>query len=79
MEDFKIEKLNSLISNLHKFQEEVTDSVIKEELTAEVQVLQSKAKSPYPEKGIIRETLLSVKNIAQGVPVVLLLQGFKMK
>lgn len=77
VEDFKIEKLNSLISNLHKLQEEVTDPVIKEELAAEVQVLQSQANSPNPKKGIIRETLLSVKNIAQGVTGSLIATGIQ--
>lgn len=44
----------------------MTNLEIQEEIAAEVAVLESQVNSPNPKKGIIRETLLSLKNIAEG-------------
>ncbi|ABO49530.1 hypothetical protein Dred_0995 [Desulforamulus reducens MI-1] len=66
LEEFKVESLLSLISSLEKFQEEVQDSVVKQELASEIEVLHSQVKSPNPKRGIIKEALKSVRNIAEG-------------
>ncbi len=66
IEEFPVEKLNLLIDKLHELRKEVTDQATQEELDAEVLVLKSQLNSPNPKKGIIREALLSIKNIAEG-------------
>jgi hypothetical protein len=66
IEEFKVESLHPLIKSLEKLQEEVKDPIIKQELASEIEVLQSQVKSPNPKKGIIKETLKSVRNIAEG-------------
>lgn len=66
VEEFKIESLHSLISSLEKFQEEVQDPALKQELASEIEVLQSQVRSPNPKQGIIKEALKSVRNIAEG-------------
>lgn len=66
VEEFKVESLHSLISALEKLQEEIKDPTVKQEIASEIGVLQSQAKSPNPKQGIIRETLKSIRNIAEG-------------
>ncbi|USK83038.1 hypothetical protein LHV56_19260 [Peribacillus frigoritolerans] len=66
VEGFKMENLSSLISELEKLQGEITDPALKQELASEVEVLQSQVKSPKPKMGIIKEALMSVRNIAEG-------------
>jgi len=64
--NFDIKKLNEFIVNLNK---SVDDLKLKDdnknELLAEIETLKSQAKSPKPKKGIIRETLLSIKTILE--------------
>ena len=64
--EFKVENLHTLISDLKLLQDEMTDTLMKQELASEVEVLESQVKSPKPKNGIIRETLASVRNIAEG-------------
>lgn len=64
--EFKVESLQSLISSLEKFRDEVQDPGVKQELASEIQVLQSQVKSPNPKPGIIKEALKSIRNIAEG-------------
>jgi AbiTii len=66
IEEFKIENLASLIPDLKKLQEEIKYTEQKQELASEISVLETQVTSPKPKKGIIRETLKSVRNIAEG-------------
>ena len=60
-------ELLSMINDIKKFHEEIIDQDTKQELQADIEVLESQSKSPKPKNGIIRETLKSVRNIAEGV------------
>lgn len=64
--ELKKEDLKTLISELKSFSEEVKETKIKEELMSEIEILEIQAKSPNPKKGIIGETLKSIRNIAEG-------------
>lgn len=75
VEEFNVESLHSLISDLEKLQEEVQDPAAKQELASEIEVLQSQVKSPNPKQGIIKEALKSVRNIAEGTTGSLVASG----
>lgn len=79
IEEFKIENLASLIPDLKKLQEELNDSDQKHELASEIVVLESQVNSPKPKMGIIRETLKSVRNIAEGTTGSLVATGIQDK
>ncbi|WP_232463561.1 AbiTii domain-containing protein [Tumebacillus avium] len=62
----KKEEIISLIGEVKKLLEEIGDQDKKDELAAEISVLESQANSPKPKKGIIGEAMKSIRNIAEG-------------
>ncbi|MED4762118.1 hypothetical protein ABHN05_13025 [Brevibacillus laterosporus] len=67
IDEFKIDDIKSLIGDLREFHKEIGNSMKKDELLSEIEVLEAQAKSPNPKKGIISETLKSIRNIAEGI------------
>lgn len=64
--EFKVESLKEIIEQGNKVIEELTDDNTKAELKSELTVLEAQMISPNPKKTIIKESLASIRNIAEG-------------
>ncbi|MFD2671623.1 AbiTii domain-containing protein [Marinicrinis sediminis] len=73
------EELIALIGDVKRLYEEIQNQEIKNELSAEIEVLEAQVKSPKPKNNIIRETLKSIRNIAEGTTGSLVATGIQTK
>lgn len=64
--EFKVESLKEIVEQGRLLLEQVTDGDTKAELKSELTVLEAQAESPKPKKAIIKESLASIRNIAEG-------------
>lgn len=64
--EFKVESLKEIVEHGKVLLEQITDRVTKAELKSELTVLEVQAESPKPKKAIIKESLVSIRNIAEG-------------
>lgn len=61
-----IDAIKSLINRIEKTVSEISlTKEAKEELTSEIATLKAQVSSPNPKKGIVKESLLSIKNILE--------------
>jgi len=61
-----VESLKEIIERGKELLERLTDDNIKAELKSELTVLEAQMISPNPQKTIIKESLASIRNIAEG-------------
>ncbi len=64
--EFKVESLKEIIEQGKVLLEQITDRDTKAELKSELTVLEAQSESPKPKKAIIKESLASIRNIAEG-------------
>lgn len=64
--EFKVESLRDIIEQGRELLGQITDRDTKVELKSELTVLEAQAESPKPKKVIIKESLASIRNIAEG-------------
>ncbi|KAB0443276.1 AbiTii domain-containing protein [Lysinibacillus fusiformis] len=64
--EFKVEILKEIVEQGKLLLEQITDEDTKAELKSELTVLEAQAESPKPKKAIIKESLASIRNIAEG-------------
>lgn len=72
---FNMEILNSILEQGKELMNQITKEDIKAELQADLAVLETQLTSPKPKNGIIKESLSSVRNIAEGITGSLLATG----
>lgn len=73
--EFKVESLKEIVEQGNLLLQEITDTEVKAELQADIAVLETQLTSPKPKNGIIKESLSSVRNIAEGITGSLLATG----
>lgn len=73
--EFKVEILKEIVEQGNLLLKEVTDAEIKAELMSDLTVLEAQLNSPKPKSSIIKESLSSVRNIAEGITGSLLATG----
>ncbi|MEE1130992.1 MAG: hypothetical protein UHX00_05090 [Caryophanon sp.] len=64
--EFKVESLKEIIQQGKVLLDQITDNDTKLELKSELMVLEAQVESPKPKKAIIKESLASIRNIAEG-------------
>lgn len=64
--EFKVENLKEIVEQGKVLLEQITDDETKAEVNSELTVLQAQIDSPKPKKTIIKESLASIRNIAEG-------------
>lgn len=64
--EFKVESLKEIVEHGKVLLEHITDRDTKAGLKSELTVLEAQAESPKPKKAIIKESLVSIRNIAAG-------------
>lgn len=67
IEQFQIESLKEILRQGNSLLSEISDTQTKKELQSDLSALEAQVTSPNPKNGIIKECLLSLKNIAEGV------------
>lgn len=72
---FNMEILNSILEQGKELMNQITKEDIKAELQADLAVLETQLTSPKPKNGIIKESLSSIRNIAEGITGSLLATG----
>ena len=65
--EFKVESLKEILEQGKLLINEITDGDVKTELKADLAVLETQLTSPKHKNGIIKESLMSVRNIAEGI------------
>ncbi|WP_107842168.1 hypothetical protein [Metasolibacillus meyeri] len=65
--EFKIESLKEIIEQGKELLNSISEEETREELKAELMVLEAQAFSPKPKKNIIKESLQTIRSIAEGV------------
>ncbi|MFJ8460883.1 hypothetical protein ACIQ57_17325 [Lysinibacillus xylanilyticus] len=73
--EFKVESLKEIVEQGKVLLEQITDTEVKAELQADLAVLETQFTSPKPKNGIIKESLASIRNIAEGITGSLLATG----
>lgn len=73
--EFKVEGLKEIVEQGNLLLKEITDTEVKAELQADLTVLETQFTSPKPKNVIIKESLASIRNIAEGITGSLLATG----
>ena len=74
-EEFKVENLKEIIEKGNMLLAELEESDTKSELQTDIIVLEAQLNSPKPKQSIIKESLSSVRNIAEGTTGSLVASG----
>lgn len=73
--EFKIESLKDIVEQGRELLGQITDNDTKAELQAELLVLEAQTSSPKPKKNTIKESLQTIRSIAEGVTGSLIATG----
>ncbi len=75
VEELKVESLKEILEQGNLLIKEITNADVKAELQADLATLETQLTSPKPKNNIIKESLSSVRNIAEGITGSLLATG----